>query len=155
MLSVEPAARGDVDLLEVSQGVHASLRVVERRLAVGLALDDPQLAPDDLVSGLGVAVDVDALEVDQLSLLDLEGHVDGAGLFVDRRGRRGVHVGVSPILVKIGQLLQILAELRAVENLAGLDRDPRQEILAGFQQIPLMSTLPNRYRGPSSTLMLM
>ena len=130
------AARGDVDLLEVSQGVHAPLRIVERRLAVGLALDDAQLAPDDLVAGLGVAVDVDPLEVDQLSLLNLEGHVDGAGLLVDRGRGRGVDVGVAPILVEIGQLLQILAELRPVENLAGLDRDPRQEILAGLQQIP-------------------
>jgi len=112
------ALRRDVDLLEEAQRRHAPLRVVQQRLVVGLALDDAQLAADDLVARLRVAADVDAIERDQIALLDLEGDVDGARLLVDGRGRRRVDVGVALVLVVVRELLQIVGQLRAVEDLA-------------------------------------
>ena len=72
---------------------------------------------------------------DELALLDLEDDVDGARLLVDGRRGRGVDVGVALVLVVVGELLQVVGQLRAVEDLARLDRHAREEELLRLEQV--------------------
>src|SRR5262249_23729316 len=60
-----PLLGRDVDALEVAEGDDAPLRVLEARLAEELRLLDLHLAAEDLVAGLRVALDLDALDVDE------------------------------------------------------------------------------------------
>ena len=54
----------------------ALLRGLELGLAEELPLLDLHLAPDDLVARLGVALDLDALEVDERAAADGDDDVD-------------------------------------------------------------------------------
>ena len=91
-----------------------------------LSLDDADLSPDDLVARLGIALDVDALHVDERSAFDGDQHVDqtlvgmqfGLGGYLDK--------GVALIAVEPGDLLQVPLNDRAAEPVA------RIEILVSF-----------------------
>jgi hypothetical protein len=73
---------GDVDVLEEAQRLDLVLRAVDQHAVVGVAFGQQQLAADHVVQRLGVADDVDALDVDARAFLDVEGDVDGVGLRV-------------------------------------------------------------------------
>ena len=77
LVSSLPGLVGDLDRLEEAERGDALLAAAHAAAGEQLALVDAQLAADDLVAGLGVADDVDALDVDLLALLDVEGEVDG------------------------------------------------------------------------------
>src|SRR6201999_1391037 len=57
---------GEIDPLEVAERGDAALRLLQPGLAEELLLLDLHLATDDLVPRLGVALDLDAAEVDEL-----------------------------------------------------------------------------------------
>ena len=64
--------------LEEAQRLHALAPALDHEGVDGIALGDPELAPDHEVLGLLVADDVDALHVDARPLLDVKGDGDGA-----------------------------------------------------------------------------
>ena len=67
---------GDPHPLEVAEIVEATLGAVDENLVVGVALADVELAADDVVTGAGVAANVDPLDVDARPLLDDVAEVD-------------------------------------------------------------------------------
>ena len=67
---VEPCSGRDVDALEVAEGDDAALARLELGLAEELPLLDLHLAADDLVARLRVALDLDALDVDERAAAD-------------------------------------------------------------------------------------
>ena len=62
---------GDVDLLEEAEAANSGPRAPELRGIEGIALDQAKLAADNLVQGANVAGDVDPLDVDPRTLIDL------------------------------------------------------------------------------------
>src|SRR5208283_3551141 len=119
------------------QGIDPALRQVKAGLAVALALVNAQFASDDLVARLRVTMDVDAFKVDLGALLDVEEQAHRPLLLVDGGLGRGVHIGVALVLVEIGDGLNILRHLGAVEDLARLDLQAAENDLGFLQKIAL------------------
>src|SRR5215470_1197907 len=122
-LALVRAGRGiDVDLLEIAevrQTLLASLQLAQRE---DLALGHLQLATQDLVLAAHVARDVDALDVDRGSLVDLEGDGD---LVVRLRLHLGIHVsgGSTDVRIEVLERLDGVPKIRAREHVAGLELD--------------------------------
>src|SRR5262249_6265679 len=70
------AARGDVHLLEEAEALQRVLALAKLARREELLLLEPHLAPDDLVAGLRVPGDLDAIDDHLLAAIDLERHVD-------------------------------------------------------------------------------
>jgi hypothetical protein len=66
----------DLDRLEVAEILQSPLGAIDQGAVVGIAFDDVEFAPDDVVAGAGVAAQVDALDIGVRAFLDHEGHVD-------------------------------------------------------------------------------
>ncbi len=67
---------GDLDGLEVPEILQPPLGALEQRPVVGVAFPDVELAPDDVVVGLAVAMDIDALDVAAGARLDRVDEMD-------------------------------------------------------------------------------
>ena len=120
---------GDLDGLEEAQGLHPLLAELLPGATEQLAFVEAQLAADDLVARLGVADDLDVLDVDLLPLLHIEGEVDDPRVLVHRGQRRDVGVGVALVLVDRVEGAAVVEQLGAVEELAGLDGELLVEVL--------------------------
>src|SRR5262249_27977373 len=83
-----------------------------------LALVRPHLPADRLVARLGVAADVNPLDVDLVPFLNVEGEVDQPLLGVQLRQRGDVGVGVTLVQIEVGQRGDVVGQLGAVEQLA-------------------------------------
>ena len=66
----------DVDILEEAERANARARAIDQNAVEGIAFHQPEFAPDHLVQRAGVAGDVDLLDVNARSLLNVEHHVD-------------------------------------------------------------------------------
>src|SRR5579883_1657151 len=130
-----PPPRRKLHLVEEAERLHPPLREVEQCLVVQLAFVDPELAADDLVAGLVVAPDVDALEIDLLTLLDVEGEIDGLRVVLDRSERGDVDVGVALVLVEVVELDDVVAELAAIEGVARFDGQSLVVLSLGRDQV--------------------
>ena len=85
-----------------------------------------QFAPDDLVLGLDIAVNINSLDVELLALVNLKFQIHRAGVHV-RNARdleRGAlfHINVSFAAVKILDGLHVLVEAVGRENIAHVHR---------------------------------
>src|SRR3546814_5557743 len=69
-------------LLEEAERLNAVARPLDLDAVERIALGEAELAPDDLVAGDGVAVDVDPLDIDARRIADPERDVHGALVFV-------------------------------------------------------------------------
>ncbi len=132
---------GDVDVLEVAERGDAALGAVELGLAEELALLDLQLAADDLVAGLGVALDLDAAEVDQPVPLDGHDDVDLLLVGVELGLRGGLDVGVAGVAVEGLHRAQVLHQLGAVEVVAALGADHLAQVAAAAEGLDLLAVL--------------
>jgi hypothetical protein len=86
-------------VVEVAEAHHVELGDLFAGLRVEVTLAQHHLAANDLVRGLVVAADVDAFDVDQRALADLEGHVELEVLLVEAGVGDDVDVGVAGVLV--------------------------------------------------------
>jgi hypothetical protein len=86
-------------VVEVAEPHDVELGQLLAGLRVEVALAQHHLAADHLVGGLVVAADVDALDVDQRALADLERHVELEVLLVLAGVGDDVDVGVAGVLV--------------------------------------------------------
>ena len=76
---------------EVVQILQAPFGPVYQRLVVGIAFRDVELAPDHVIAGARVAMDLDPFDIGSRSLFDHEGDVDTlrSGIASEARGRLG------------------------------------------------------------------
>ena len=75
----------DLERLEVFKLVEAQEAVLPKLGVVDLAFVEQQLAADDAVAGDGVALELDARDVELLAFVDIDLKGDSLLLFVDRR----------------------------------------------------------------------
>src|SRR6185312_11848093 len=68
----------DVDLREEAECLDIRLALRHEGAAEGVAFSKAELAPDDEVARLGVAGDIDALDIEVLPFVDEIGHPDHA-----------------------------------------------------------------------------
>ncbi len=114
-----------LDVLEEAQGEDLPLAAHHQGAAEQVTGDDLQLAADDLVPGLGVALDDDPVDVGLLVLGDRVLDVDGG--VVQVLGWQDVAVDVAVLGVDGVQILQRLVGVVRPVDLAGLQhRDPGQ-----------------------------
>ena len=121
----------EIDLLEIAQPVQGHVAVLQFGPAVEIPFDHGELAADDLVARLGVAGDVDPVEIDQFSLGDLVGHVDGLGFFLRFGAGDDVGIGVSLVVADLGQVIHVLHDRFAVVEVLLPDLEFRQQIRPG------------------------
>ena len=117
---VGPGRRVHLDLFEVAEVGEALLAALQLPQRENLALGHLQLAAQDLVLAADVARDVDPLDVDGRSLVDLEQDGDLAlGLDVEL----GIHLGrcAADIRVQVLDGLDGIAQRAAREHVAGLE----------------------------------
>ena len=120
----------DLDGLEVVQVLQPPLGAVDQGLVVGIAFGEFELAADHVVAGAGVAVDVDALDIGPLALLDHEGDVDALCDGIARDAGRGMRKGIAELRHLDGERLGGLVQRAAVEHRAVLRQ---QEACAAFR----------------------
>ncbi len=123
--------RLEVDLLEVAQPVQGHVAFLELGPAVEISLDHGEFAADDLVARLGVAGDVDPVEIDQLPLGDFVGHVDGLGLLLRFGAGGDVGVGVALVVADLGQIIHVLHDRFAIVEVLLFDLEFRQKVRPG------------------------
>src|SRR3546814_10720948 len=106
-------------LLEEAERLNAVARPLDLDAVERIALGEAELAPDDLVAGDGVAVDVDPLDIDARRIADPERDVHGALVFVPLKLRPDVGESIA---TQTGRLVQ---QSDRVLNLLGVV--PRSE----------------------------
>ena len=108
----------DVDLLEVFELVQALVGAAQLGAREHVAVGQLDLAADDVVAGLVVALDGHPAHVDLAALGDHVGDVDGLGVGVLLHVDVGFGKGVAVVGVEFGQGVQIVAHHRPVEVFA-------------------------------------
>ena len=101
----------DVDGPEKAEVADALARSAQLGGVEGVALDQPELAPDHPVEGALVALDVDALDEDLRSLLNLEGYVNQAVFTIAIFPGPDVDEGVAHVPDHLGQVIDRLLDL--------------------------------------------
>jgi hypothetical protein len=137
-VGLTPFLLGDLDPLEVPEGLDAPLALLRLRLAVELALDELDLAADHRVAGLGVAPDLDPFDEDRRATPDHDGDVDDPPLHVEVRLWLDLHLGVALVAVAPGDPDEALGDLRAVEPVAGLQGEPLPEAASPAEGLDLL-----------------
>ena len=110
-----------LERIEVFKLVEAQQAVLPQLGVVDLAFVQQQLAADDAVAGDGVALELDARDVELLAFVDVDLQRDGLLLVVEDRLGNGAEVDVSELPVGLLQVVQALADRRGVEPVAILD----------------------------------
>ena len=128
---------GDVDALEVTERGDELFGGLELGLAEEAAFGDLHFAADDLVAGLGVAADLDAIEVDGRSAPDGDDDVHLLLVGVELGLRVGLDVGVAFVAVHRAHRLQIFGELGAIEDIAGLGAYHLAQMSASLNRLDL------------------
>src|SRR5262249_43476104 len=77
--------RRDPHLLEIAQILQPSLGARNQRAIVGIAFGDVEFAANDVVARADVAVNIDLLDIDALSVVDNKGEIDLLRLIVTVR----------------------------------------------------------------------
>ena len=116
------ARRIDGHGLEIAEALQADLRAVDGRLRIPGAFELAHLAAHDLVFGMQVALEGDALHVDALARIDLEIEPDLALLAVDLGCRVDLGEGVADVGEGGADRIGGLLDLAPRKDLAGLDR---------------------------------
>ena len=104
-----------------------------------LALLDLHLATEDLVARLRVALDLDALDVDERSAADRDDDVDLALDGVELGLGLGLDVRVAGVAVERADRAEVLHELGAVEVVAALRADELAERAAAAERLDLLA----------------
>ena len=60
--------RGDLDRLEVAERLEVAFAAIDQRAIVGVALAEIEFAADHVVARFGIAVNVDAFDVEAFAL---------------------------------------------------------------------------------------
>ncbi len=141
MIVVVALLGGDVDALEVAERGDAPLAALQLGLAEEVLLGDLHLAADDAVAGLGVAADLDPAVFHRLATLDRHDDVDLLLLGIELRRRRGLDVGVARVAVHRLDGAEVLHQLGAVEEVAGLGADHVAQVAAPVERLDLFAVL--------------
>ncbi len=134
-VSSGPFSALEIDLLEVAQPVQGHVAFLELGPAVEIPLDHGEFAADDLVARLGVAGDVDPVEIDELRLVDFVGHVDGLGLLLRFGAGDDVGVGIALVVAGLGQVIHVLHDRFAVVEVLLPDLKLRQKVRPGGREL--------------------
>ena len=75
-----------------------ALAAIDQRAVIGVAFAEIEFAADHLVAGLGVAVDLDALDIEPFALLDGVDEIDQVAIGQAARFARNTLANGSPFL---------------------------------------------------------
>ncbi len=120
--------RFDVDFLEEAQALEASLGLVDQVGRCPAALHLAHLAAQHLIFGLGVATEVDAIDIGTLARIDDEGDRDGVVLVVRFRDTIDVGEGIALVAKATGDQLGRRGHHLAGEHLAFLRQEQRLDL---------------------------
>ena len=123
--------------LEVAEGDDAALAVLELGLGEEHAFFDPPSRGGAPVARLGVALDLDALDVDERSASDRDDDVDFLLDRIELGLRLCLDVGVACVAVERADGSEVLHELGAIEVVAALRLDELAERLAAAERLDL------------------
>ena len=115
---------------EVVQILQAPFGPVDQRFVVGIAFRDIELAPDHVIAGARVAMNLDPFDIGAGPLFDHEGDVDTlrGGIAREARGRLGK--GITELCHFDGQKLGGLVQGVAVEHRAWMGRWKSAKLVA-------------------------
>ena len=88
---------GDLDGLEIVQVLQPPFGAIDQRLVVGIAFGDVEFAPDHVIAGTGVAVDIDALDIGPRPLIDLQRHIDAPRFGIAGGAGHGLRKGIAEL----------------------------------------------------------
>ena len=89
----------DLERIEVVELVEAQQAVLPELGVVDLAFFEQQFATDDAVAGDGVALELDARDIEGLALVDVDVEGDGLLRFVEAGLGNGAEVDVAQLTV--------------------------------------------------------
>src|SRR5208337_1109702 len=112
-----------IQLFEIVQLVQAQNTDFPGVLVEERAFVKQQLAPDDFVSRGGVSGEVDAADVVLLAFLELHGHVNALGFFVDIRFRSWHKVDETVPPVNLSVILERFANFGGRKNVSLFQRE--------------------------------
>ncbi len=95
-------------MVEVAQPLEPEAGEFDLLYIIDLSLRHPELPPDDLVPGAGVALDLYLSDVNPPSAAYVQGNVHRLGRVVGRGARVHVHKGIAPGSVEVGDVLHTL-----------------------------------------------
>ena len=130
---------------EVAELLQVALTALDQRAIVGIALADIELTADHLVARLGVAMDLDALDIETFALVDDVDEIDHLAISA-RLGARQILAKGSPLLASSSPDHRRFCPRRRhrrVRRLACADTAQRGAS-DGFQ-VRSIATLPKRY----------
>ena len=111
--------------LKKAERANGELRAVDQGAVVGVALGHIELSADDVVERRGVADDVDAVDVDARTFLDVERQVHGVFGRIGRIARPNIDEGETGGAGGEGQGVGRLLDLLVGIELAGFDGEQR------------------------------
>ena len=112
-----------LELVEVAELVQAQQAQLPVTGVVDLAFFEGNFAADDFVAGGGVALELDAADVELLAFVDVDFQIDGLLLVVELGIGDGSEVNVAGFAVGFAQVLEALGDFFPAENVAVLHRE--------------------------------
>ncbi len=118
-----------LQLLEILQLVQAQQAELPQVAVVDLAFFQRQLAADDLVARGGVALELDAADVELLAFVQVDAQADGRLLVVGIGVRDRREVDVAQRGVRLAQRFKAFADGFGIEDVAVFDLEQRAQSL--------------------------
>ena len=115
--------------LEIAEALQTVAGAAHLDRIEGVAFSQAELAADDRIERDGVAVDLDAFDIDTRRLTDGEGHVHLALVLVAIELRPHIGKGIAEQAGSFGQALDSVLDLLGVIPVARLDQDQRFKLL--------------------------
>ena len=136
----------DLERLEVFELIEAQQAVFPELGVVDLALIEQQLAADDAIAGDGVALELDARDVELLAFVDVDLQRDGLLLLVVDGLGDGAEVDVSERAVGLLQVFETLADEGGVKPVAVLEGEGGAKGLGvgDVRMLPVKVMVPRR-----------
>ncbi len=130
MSGAEPGEGVICHAAEIAEILQALPRPPDRGRVEGVALGQPELAPDDLVLRPGVALDVDALDVHARPLAHVEHEIDRVLLLVARDAGLDLDKGIAAVLHVVGDRLHRPLDRVSVVPITGFELHVGQQLVA-------------------------
>ncbi len=105
MVRVRGGNLSNFDVFEVAKGPCAVARAIQQDAVEGITFSHAQFPPDHAIERLGITDNIDAVDVNTRTFIDMKGHVDRMRFEIGGDFRAHINKGITSDPGDIGQAI--------------------------------------------------